>query len=96
MSFASTTELPCMHAYKVISQLSSLDESNCCSSDLSCGGQGPRAWEWRYYKFRARAFSPSSVRLETCEATDPYSRSLAADGARSQARPALLLCTQKW
>ncbi len=49
--------------------------------------QGPRAWEWRYYKFRVRVFSPASAKIEEFEATDPYSRSLAADGARSQARP---------
>ncbi|KAK9832555.1 hypothetical protein WJX81_008597 [Elliptochloris bilobata] len=46
--------------------------------------EGPRAWEWRYYKFRVRVFSPTSALIETFEATDPYSRSLAADGARSQ------------
>jgi len=47
--------------------------------------QGPSAWEWRYYKFLVRVFSPSTAKMETFEATDPYSRSLAADGARSQA-----------
>ena len=76
-----TSMRPCMSFPKPLTAKTSL-----CPSVTCLGWQGSRAWEWRFYKFRLRVFSPSSARLETFEATDPYSRSLAADGARSQAR----------
>lgn len=46
--------------------------------------QGPSSWLGKYYKYCVRVYSPWSRKIETLEATDPYSRSLAADGARSQ------------
>ena len=45
---------------------------------------GPPEWEGRYYRFRFQVYHPLSQRLEELVATDPYSRALAADGARSQ------------
>ena len=79
-----------------MSSLNPLLRPDSLISNATClGWQGPRAWEWRYYKFRVRVFSPTSARLETFEATDPYSRSLAADGARSQARPEFLPCIEE-
>ena len=47
--------------------------------------QGPSDWLGKYYKYRLRVFSPWSRTVETLETTDPYSRSVAADGARTQA-----------
>ena len=45
----------------------------------------PAAYEGRYYyRYRVTAFHPSTGRIETCEATDPYSRALAANGTRTQ------------
>ena len=46
--------------------------------------QGSAAWLWRYYTFRVTVFCPLTQRVETSEATDPYSVALAADGCRSQ------------
>ena len=46
--------------------------------------QGPASWSSKYYKYRLEVYSPWSQRMEILEATDPYSRSLAADGARTQ------------
>ena len=46
--------------------------------------QGPASWSGKYYKYRLEVYSPWSQRMEVLEATDPYSRSLAADGARTQ------------
>jgi pullulanase len=46
--------------------------------------QGPQEWCWKYYTFRVRVYCPWTRRIEVVEATDPYSRSLAADGVRSQ------------
>ena len=46
--------------------------------------QGPASWNGKYYKYRLEVYSPWSQRMEVLEATDPYSRSLAADGARTQ------------
>lgn len=48
--------------------------------------QGPAEWVGKYYKYRAKVYSPWSRKVEVLEATDPYSRSLAADGARTQVR----------
>ena len=46
--------------------------------------QGDASWLWKYYTFRVTVYCPWTQRLETSEATDPYSVALAADGARSQ------------
>ena len=48
--------------------------------------QGPAEWEGRYYVYRVRVFSHWSGAVEDFEVTDPYSLSLAADGARTQVR----------
>ncbi|KAK9903518.1 hypothetical protein WJX75_007894 [Coccomyxa subellipsoidea] len=45
---------------------------------------GPAEWVGKYYKYRVKVYSPWSRKVEVLEATDPYSRSLAADGARTQ------------
>ena len=47
--------------------------------------QGPRSWLGRYYKYRLHVYSHWSRKVEILESTDPYARSLAADGARTQA-----------
>ena len=49
--------------------------------------QGPGEWEGRYYTYAVRVFSHWSSAIEDFEVTDPYSLSLAADGARTQAGP---------
>ena len=49
--------------------------------------QGEKAWLGRYYTYRLRVYSPYSCGVETFQTTDPYSGSLAADGARTQANP---------
>ena len=46
--------------------------------------RGPPEWEHRYYRFRLRVYHPLTQSLEDLVATDPYSRSLSADGERSQ------------
>mmetsp|Transcript_1676 Transcript_1676/g.4831 ORF Transcript_1676/g.4831 Transcript_1676/m.4831 type:complete len:1182 (+) Transcript_1676:338-3883(+) len=45
---------------------------------------GPASWEWKYYRYRVTAYCPDTQQVEALEATDPYSRSLAADGQRTQ------------
>ena len=37
----------------------------------------------KYYKYRVRVYCPWTRRVETVESTDPYSRSLAANGERT-------------
>jgi pullulanase/glycogen debranching enzyme len=49
----------------------------------ACAGPAA-AWAGRYYHYRVTAFHPSTGRVETCDAADPYSRALAANGARAQ------------
>lgn len=46
--------------------------------------QGSADLLWRYYTYRVTVYCPWSGRIETSEATDPYSVALAADGERSQ------------
>lgn len=45
---------------------------------------GPATWRERYYLYEITVFAPSTGAIETVRVTDPYSRSLARDGARSQ------------
>jgi len=45
---------------------------------------GPAAWRESYYLYEVTVFAPSTGAIETVRVTDPYSRSLARDGARSQ------------
>ena len=54
--------------------------------------QGPASWVGKYYKYRVKVYSPWSQRIETLEPTDPNSRSLAADGARTQVCPGEAPC----
>ncbi|KAG2423818.1 hypothetical protein HXX76_014978 [Chlamydomonas incerta] len=44
----------------------------------------PAGWLWSYYTYRVTVYCPWTARVETVESTDPYSRGLAADGARTQ------------
>ncbi|GFR45769.1 hypothetical protein Agub_g7223 [Astrephomene gubernaculifera] len=44
----------------------------------------PADWLWSYYTFQVSVYCPWTARFETKEVTDPYSRGLAADGARTQ------------
>lgn len=45
---------------------------------------GVPAWKGMYYQYEVTVYTPSTQRVETVLATDPYSRSLARNGARSQ------------
>jgi pullulanase len=45
---------------------------------------GTPAWKGRYYLYEVTVFTPSTGRIETVTATDPYSRSLSRNGERSQ------------
>jgi pullulanase len=40
------------------------------------------AWRGGYYQYRVTAFHPSTGRMETCDATDPYAFALSANGTR--------------
>jgi hypothetical protein len=61
---------------------------------MAYGQLGPGVWSaelpegslWSYYKYRVAVYCPWTQRVEVSEATDPYSRSLAADGERTQVR----------
>ena len=67
---------------------SGLGGGACHSAELyqNSSMQGPASWTGKYYKYRLEVYSPWSQRMKMLEATDPYSRSLAADGARTQVR----------
>ncbi|GJP74183.1 hypothetical protein CLOP_g4809 [Closterium sp. NIES-67] len=52
-------------------------------SEGQWSAQGPMAWRGMYYQYEIRVFHPSTNRMETCVATDPYSRGLSANGERS-------------
>ncbi len=45
---------------------------------------GQRTWDRSWYEFEIDVFAPTRGRFETVRVTDPYSRSLAANGTRSQ------------
>ena len=45
--------------------------------------QGPCDWVGKYYQYKIRVYCPWTQCMETSYATDPYSRSLAANSARS-------------
>ncbi len=45
---------------------------------------GTPAWKNRYYLYEVTVFTPATGRVETVTATDPWSRSLARNGERSQ------------
>ena len=45
---------------------------------------GDRSWENLYYLYEVEVYAPSTERVEVNRVTDPYSRALAADSARSQ------------
>jgi pullulanase len=44
---------------------------------------GQAAWKNRYYVYEVTVFTPSTGRVETVQATDPYSRGLSRNGQRS-------------
>ena len=46
--------------------------------------QVDRAWLWKYYTYRIQVYDVWTLKVQTFHTTDPYSRSLAADGARTQ------------
>jgi len=46
--------------------------------------RGPPSWAGCYYAYRVTAFHPSTARVETCVAPDPYARAAAANGRRTQ------------
>lgn len=45
--------------------------------------KGPLAWKGRYYLYEVTVYTPSTGRVETVTATDPYSRGLSRNGERS-------------
>ena len=47
------------------------------------GIQGTPCWMDKYYCYEVAAYSPLTGRVEVCVTTDPYSRSLSCNGARS-------------
>ena len=61
--------------------------------DMASVAGGPGVWtatggaDWvgRYYAYEVTAFSPTTGRVETAVATDPYSRSLNCNGSRTHA-----------
>eukprot|EP00898_Chlorokybus_atmophyticus_P001882 jgi/Chlat1/2695/Chrsp180S02860 len=44
---------------------------------------GPTTWHNRYFKYEVKVFCPWTNKVETSYATDPYSRSLSANGERT-------------
>ncbi|PIA37162.1 hypothetical protein AQUCO_03000024v1, partial [Aquilegia coerulea] len=44
---------------------------------------GPRSWEGCYYVYAVSVFHPSTLKIETCIANDPYARGLSSDGRRT-------------
>ena len=46
--------------------------------------QVPDSWLWKYYTYRVQVYDVWTQQMQTFETTDPYSYSLAADGARTQ------------
>lgn len=44
---------------------------------------GTPAWKGRYYLYEVTVFTPSTGRIETVTATDPYARALSRNGERS-------------
>ncbi|XP_010267259.1 PREDICTED: pullulanase 1, chloroplastic isoform X2 [Nelumbo nucifera] len=44
---------------------------------------GPRNWEGCYYVYEVSVYHPSTLRIETCMANDPYARGLSSDGKRT-------------
>jgi pullulanase/glycogen debranching enzyme len=45
---------------------------------------GRTDWKWRYYAYEVEVYVPGAGRVERSLVADPYSRSVSADGARSQ------------
>lgn len=46
--------------------------------------QGDWWWNWRFYQYEVRVYSPATGRMETNCVTDPYSLSLSLNSRRSQ------------
>jgi pullulanase-type alpha-1,6-glucosidase len=45
---------------------------------------GETDWEWKYYTYEVTVFVPATGRIESNTVTDPYSRSLSRNSARTQ------------
>ncbi|EOA19904.1 hypothetical protein CARUB_v10000153mg [Capsella rubella] len=45
--------------------------------------EGACSWERCYYVYKVSVYHPSTMKLETCYANDPYARGLSADGSKT-------------
>lgn len=45
--------------------------------------QGPSSWEGCYYVYKVSVYHPSTLKVETCYANDPYARGLSADASKT-------------
>uniref|UniRef100_A0A1J3ES24 Pullulanase 1, chloroplastic n=1 Tax=Noccaea caerulescens TaxID=107243 RepID=A0A1J3ES24_NOCCA len=45
--------------------------------------EGPSDWEGCYYVYKVSVYHPSTFKVETCYANDPYARGLSADGSKT-------------
>ncbi|CAH8270013.1 unnamed protein product [Arabidopsis lyrata] len=45
--------------------------------------EGACSWEGCYYVYKVSVYHPSTMKLETCYANDPYARGLSADGSKT-------------
>ncbi|CAH2074179.1 unnamed protein product [Thlaspi arvense] len=45
--------------------------------------EGPSSWEGCHYVYEVSVYHPSTLKVETCYANDPYARGLSADGSKT-------------
>ncbi|CAN8257182.1 unnamed protein product [Cochlearia groenlandica] len=45
--------------------------------------EGPISWEGCYYVYKVLVYHPSTLKVETCYANDPYARGLSGDGSKT-------------
>ncbi|KAL0538607.1 hypothetical protein IC582_022756 [Cucumis melo] len=45
--------------------------------------KGPKSWEGCYYEYEVTVYHPSTLQVEKCFTTDPYSRGVSSDGRRT-------------
>ncbi|XP_038892369.1 pullulanase 1, chloroplastic [Benincasa hispida] len=45
--------------------------------------KGPKSWEGCYYEYEVTVYHPSTLQIEKCFTTDPYSRGISSDGRRT-------------
>ncbi|XP_022945721.1 pullulanase 1, chloroplastic [Cucurbita moschata] len=45
--------------------------------------KGPKSWEGCYYEYEVTVYHPSTLKVEKCFSTDPYSRGVSSDGRRT-------------